>query len=63
MKHAKSDPLVVYMGPAKGPFRCDRCEYFVEPRACWKVSGDIDPAGCCNLFYPEPSLTSLRRSA
>jgi len=45
-----TNPIANYMGPADGPFLCARCEYFEEPRACQKVSGDIDPDGCCNLY-------------
>lgn len=48
----QNDPKVVYMGSEAGPFRCDRCEYYVDPEACSKVSGYIDPGGCCNLFSP-----------
>jgi len=45
--------IAVYMGPEKGPFRCDNCERFKAPRSCSIVEGDIDPKGCCNLFDPE----------
>lgn len=51
-KLEKDDPKVVYMGPEKGPFKCQRCEYFKTPHACAKVDGEIDAHGCCNLFDP-----------
>lgn len=44
---------VVYMSGRQGPFRCDHCEYFSAPNRCQIVEGDIDPAGCCNLFEKE----------
>lgn len=45
-----NDPSVDYQGPENGPFMCGHCEYFVQPNACQKVSGVIDPKGCCNLY-------------
>jgi len=45
-------PLVLYMGSDMGPFQCDHCCYFAGPSSCQVVDGDIDPAGCCNLFCP-----------
>ena len=51
---SKTDPKVVYMGPEKGPFMCQRCEYFTpKDYACEKVAGYIEPHGCCNLFSPK----------
>jgi hypothetical protein len=44
--------LVVYMGGEFGPFRCDRCQFFVGDGSCQMVEGDIDPAGCCDIFTP-----------
>lgn len=49
-KVPKDSPLAVYMGPDKGPFHCGGCEYFIEPNACHKVAGKIDPGGCCNFY-------------
>src|SRR6266496_4208726 len=43
-----------YLGPEHGPFECEHCIYFEQPRACHIVSGDIDPHGCCNLFVANP---------
>lgn len=48
----QNDPTVAYMTSDKGPFMCNRCQYFNEPNSCQKVEGEIDPAGCCNLFEP-----------
>lgn len=45
-----NDPSVDYQGPENGPFMCGHCEYFVAPGSCQKVSGPIDPKGCCNLY-------------
>ena len=45
-----TDPTVKYEDGSQGPFRCDQCEHFQAPGSCQKVSGPIDPAGCCNLF-------------
>lgn len=46
----QSDPEVVYMTSDQGPFVCGHCQYFLDPNQCQKVSGDIDPEGCCNLY-------------
>lgn len=64
-KHAQDEVVdiggkktVLYMDSSEGPFRCDHCEYYVDPRQCQLVDGDIDPAGCCSLYEsidkPEP---------
>jgi hypothetical protein len=39
-----------YMPPEAGPFECEYCHYFNEPRGCELVEGNIDRDGCCNLF-------------
>src|SRR5437899_2995314 len=49
-KLAKSDPTVVYMSAADGPFRCGGCRFFQIGEACTKVAGDIYPDDCCNLY-------------
>lgn len=46
-------PTQLYMGPENGPFECQNCEYFHSPHSCEKVSGTIDPKGCCSFFEPE----------
>ena len=38
------------MPPESGPFECEYCHYFDEPRSCELVEGTIEPDGCCNLF-------------
>lgn len=44
-----------YMGPDLGPFVCGRCVHFDGQSSCEIVSGQIDPAGLCNLFEPAPN--------
>ena len=44
--------LVVYMDSDLGPFRCDNCCYYQDPKACSIVQGAIDPGGCCNMYCP-----------
>jgi hypothetical protein len=39
-----------YMPPEDGPFECDHCAHFQAPNTCDKVSGVIDPQGCCNYY-------------
>lgn len=46
----QDDPKVKYMTADQGPFACGHCTYFIDPNSCQKVSGDIDPEGCCNLY-------------
>jgi len=45
---------VLYMSGNESPFRCGHCEYYVTPRACRLVAGDIDPDGCCSLYEKAP---------
>jgi len=48
------DPRVAYLPPEQGPFACDHCEYYISGKArCHKVSGYIDPHGCCNLYHKD----------
>lgn len=46
----QDDPRVSYMGPDAGPFCCGHCMHFCPPSSCEIVSGQIDFAGCCNLY-------------
>lgn len=47
----KVNPVMVhYMTADQGPFECQRCSHWEAPNACILVSGEIDPAGVCNLF-------------
>ena len=39
-----------YLPPEDGPFKCSHCSHFQAPNACDKVSGMIDPEGCCNYY-------------
>jgi hypothetical protein len=60
MSKTKPNQDPAYMGPDKGPFRCDNCEYFSEPNKCYKEemikaqdalkTAKVDKAGCCNYF-------------
>jgi hypothetical protein len=34
----------------KGMFSCATCTFFVKPRSCKVVAGDISPQGWCKLF-------------
>lgn len=49
-----SKKTVLYMSASEGPFRCGHCEYYVTPRACTLVAGDIDPDACCSLYEKAP---------
>ena len=33
-----------------GLFSCAACSFFIKPRSCKVVSGDISPKGWCKLF-------------
>jgi hypothetical protein len=39
-----------YQPTPKGMFSCGVCTFFVKPRACKVVAGDISPDGWCKLF-------------
>ncbi|HZK89730.1 MAG TPA: hypothetical protein VFC56_06240 [Stellaceae bacterium] len=39
-----------YQNVPKGMFGCAVCTFFVRPRSCKVVSGDISPTGWCKLF-------------
>ena len=39
-----------YQGAPKGMFSCAVCTFFIPPRSCKVVSGDISPTGWCKLF-------------
>ena len=39
-----------YQATPKGMFSCALCTFFVKPRSCKLVSGDISPQGWCKLF-------------
>ena len=39
-----------YQSTPKGLFSCAACTFFIRPRSCKVVNGDISPAGWCKLF-------------
>jgi hypothetical protein len=39
-----------YQNMPKGLFSCAACTFFIRPRSCKVVSGDISPNGWCKLF-------------
>jgi len=39
-----------YQVMPKGMFSCAACTFFIRPRSCKVVSGDISPTGWCKLF-------------
>ena len=48
---AKVSPIAAaYQDSPKGLFSCAACTFFIRPRSCKVVSGDISPTGWCKLF-------------
>jgi len=45
-----SQLAAAYQGTPKGMFSCAVCTFFIRPRRCKVVSGDISPTGWCKLF-------------
>jgi hypothetical protein len=45
-----SQSAATYQTTAKGMFSCAVCTFFIRPRSCKVVSGDISPTGWCRLF-------------
>jgi len=39
-----------YQNIPKGMLNCAACTFFVRPRGCKVVTGDISPQGWCKLF-------------
>ena len=39
-----------YQNTPKGMFSCANCTFFIKPRSCKVVTGDISPNGWCKLF-------------
>ncbi len=39
-----------YQNTPKGMFRCANCTFFIKPRSCKVVTGDVSPNGWCKLF-------------
>ena len=54
--HAEEPPVRVsqidaeYRSTPKGLFSCAACTFFIKPRSCKVVTGDISPTGWCKLF-------------
>jgi hypothetical protein len=45
-----SQLAAAYRGAPNGMFSCAVCTFFISPRSCKVVSGDISPNGWCKLF-------------
>jgi hypothetical protein len=45
-----SQLAAAYQTTAKGMFSCAVCTFFIRPRSCKVVSGNITPTGWCRLF-------------
>jgi hypothetical protein len=45
-----SQLAAAYRGAPNGMFSCAACTFFIRPRSCKVVSGDISPTGWCKLF-------------
>lgn len=45
-----SQAATQYQSTPRGMFSCAVCTFFVRPRSCKLVSGDISPTGWCRLF-------------
>ena len=39
-----------YQSTPKGMFSCGVCTFFIKPRSCKLVAGDVSPQGWCKLF-------------
>ena len=48
---AKLSPAAAqYRNTPNGMFSCAVCTFFIRPRSCKLVAGDISPQGWCKLF-------------
>ena len=45
-----SQIAAAYQTTPKGMFSCAVCTFFIRPRSCQVVGGDISPTGWCKLF-------------
>lgn len=45
-----SQSAAAYQSTPKDMFSCAVCTFFIAPRSCKVVSGDIGPTGWCKLF-------------
>ena len=39
-----------YQPTPKGMFSCAVCTFFIKPKSCKVVDGDVSPTGWCKLF-------------
>jgi hypothetical protein len=39
-----------YRNTPNGMFSCGTCTFFIKPRSCKVVTGDVSPNGWCKLF-------------
>ena len=47
---AKVSQLAAAYQGTQGLFSCAVCTFFIRPRSCKVVNGDISPTGWCKLF-------------
>ena len=45
-----SQVVAAYQSTPMGLFSCAVCTFFIRPRSCKVVSGDISPTGWCRFF-------------
>jgi hypothetical protein len=45
-----SQLAAAYQCTPKGMFSCAVCTFFIRPRSCKVVNGEISPTGWCKLF-------------
>ncbi len=45
-----SQIAAAYQTTPKGMFSCAVCTFFIRPRSCKVVRGDISPTGWCKFF-------------
>jgi hypothetical protein len=45
-----SQSEAAYRSMPNGLFSCATCSFFIRPRGCKVVTGDISPKGWCKLF-------------
>jgi hypothetical protein len=46
----RSQIAASYQSKPRGLFSCAACTFFIHPRGCKVVSGDISPSGWCKFF-------------
>jgi hypothetical protein len=48
--HSVSKEASQYQAAPHGMFSCAVCSFFIKPRTCKVVTGDISPYGWCKYF-------------